>query len=209
MLWLLTQLLFFSTASANTYFHSLVYWIHLTGTAPVLTSEQREGRSHVWTAGSNSPVGSLSGVLAEPPRAEGLLSCDHPMRPRAPEHPQQASTCSTVRGWMKLSKHLEEKSTPTVSNKQWETQSWKIRWSISHPICNLFIIFLHFQGEMLNETTWGHKVSLSFLIKSYLACLFPRDFQFLSHTYTKILYSRSHRGVRWEHQDLLNRLRVN
>lgn len=135
----------FSTPSANTYFHSLFYPVEWNGgTPPVMTSEQREGRSHVWTAGSNSPVVSLSGLSAEPPRAEGLLSCDHPMRPRAPEHPQQALTCSTVHAWMKLSKHLEGKSTPTVSNKQWETPSWKIRRLINKSSDMLLIIFLHF-----------------------------------------------------------------
>lgn len=84
-----------------------------------MTSENQESPLYVWTAGSNSPVVSLSGLLAEPPRAEGLRSCDHPMRPSAPRrHRQQALTCWTLRGWMKLSKHLEGVKHPQLFLKK-------------------------------------------------------------------------------------------
>lgn len=166
----------FSTPSANTYFHSLFYSTELNGgTTPVMTSEQSEDRSYVWTAGSNSPVVSLSGPMAEPPRAEGLLSCDQPVRPRAPEHPQQALTCSTVRGWTKLSKHLQGKRPPLflTNNGRPRAERWG-GWSISHPIrVHRFLTFSRRNAECNNVRSQGFTF---FCISNDPTCLFPRDF---------------------------------
>lgn len=133
-----------------------------------MTSEDHESCLYVWTAGSNSPVVGLRGLLAELPRAEGLLSCDHPMRPRVPRrHRQQALTCWTVCGWMKLSKHLEGTPPPLFSTNNGRPRAERLGgWSISHPICTLLIIFLHFQTETLQMTTWDHMVLLFFFILS-------------------------------------------